>query len=109
MTIFVYEKRKKHQIMTNAFYDTRKFAVDAIIEWAKTGEGEITMRNAVGDYLVASCANLPSIGGEETIIAHRKIALNRLVIDCMYALSRDELSIVEKELDAIAQNVVSVS
>ena len=79
---------------------------------------EFTMRYAVNDYLEASGANRPSIGGEETILAHRKIAanrrtkhgrvtstarilcharrrkrtLNRLAIDCIYALSKEELS-----------------
>ena len=109
MTIFVYGKRKKHQIMTNAFYDTRKFAVDAIIEWATTGTGEIAMRNAVNEYLEASGTNHPSIGGEETILAHRKMAANRLAIDCMYALSKEELSRLDKELETIACSVVSVS
>ena len=63
---------------------TRKAAVDALIYWAKTGMREFTMRDAVNDYLEASGANRPSIGGEETILAHRKIAANRLAIDCIY-------------------------
>ena len=32
--------------------------------WAKTGMREFTMRDAVNDYLEASGANRPSIGGE---------------------------------------------
>ena len=85
------------------------------------------MRYAVNDYLEASGANRPSIGGEETILAHRKIAanrrtkhgrvtstarilcharrrkrtLNRLAIDCIYALSKEELSKVDRELEGI--------
>ena len=43
---------------------------------AKTGMREFTMRVAVNDYLEASGANRPSIGGEDTILAHRKIAAN---------------------------------
>lgn len=71
--------------MTNNEYSkTRKAAVDALIYWAKTGMREFTMRDAVNDYLEASGANRPSIGGEETILAHRKIAANRLAIDCIY-------------------------
>ena len=38
---------------------------------------EITMRDAVNDYLEASGANRPFIGGEETILAQRTIAANR--------------------------------
>ena len=60
-----------------------------------------TMRDAVNDYLEASGANRPSIGGEETILAHRKIAANRLAIDCIYALSKEELSKVDRELGGI--------
>ena len=92
----------KIKIMTdNQYSKTRKAAVDALIYWAKTGMREFTMRDAVNDYLEASGANRPSIGGEETILAHRKIAANRLAIDCIYALSKEELSKVDRELDEI--------
>ena len=88
--------------MTDSEYiKTRKAAVDALIYWAKTGMREFTMRDAVNDYLEASGANRPSIGGKETILAHRKIAANRLAIDCIYALSKDELSKVDRELEGI--------
>jgi len=68
----------------NEYSKARKAAVDALIYWAKTGMREFTMRDAVNDYLEASGANRPSIGGKETILAHRKIAANRLAIDCIY-------------------------
>lgn len=80
----------------NDYRKTRKAAVDALIYWAKTGMREFTMRDAENDYLEASGANRPSIGGEETILAHRKIAANRLAIDCIYALSK-----VDRELEGI--------
>ena len=85
----------------NQYTQIRKAAVDALIYWAKTGMKEFTMRDAVNDYLEASGANRPSIGGEETILAHRKIAANRLAIDCIYALSKEELSKVDRELEGI--------
>ena len=85
----------------NEYCKTRKAAVDALIYWTKTGMREFTMRDAVNDYLEASGANRPSIGGEETILAHRKIAANRLEIDCSYALSKEELSKVDMELEGI--------
>ena len=95
----------KIKIMTdNQYSKTRKAAVDALIYWAKTGMREFTMRDAVNDYLEASGANRPSIGGEETILAHRKIAANRLAIDCIYALSKDELSKVDRELEVITDD-----
>ena len=39
--------------------------------------------------------NRPSIGGKETILAHIKIAVNRLAVDCIYTLSKEELSKVD--------------
>ena len=80
---------------------TTKAAVYALIYCSKTGMRQFTMRDAVNDYLEASDANRPSIGGKETILAHRKIAANRLAIDCIYALSKDELSKVDRELEGI--------
>ena len=62
------------------------------------------MRYVVNDYLEACGANRPSIGGEETILAHRKIAANRLAIDCIYVLSKEELSKVDRELEWIASD-----
>lgn len=78
----------------------RQAAVNALISWAKTGWGYYSMRDAVDNYLKSCGANCPSIGGEETIIAHRKIAANRLVIDCICALSK-----VDRELEGIVSNV----
>ena len=85
----------------NEYSKTRKAAVDALIYWAKTGMRESTMRDAVNDDLEASGTNRPSIGGEETILAHRKIAANRLAIDCIYALSKEELSKVDRGMERI--------
>ena len=93
----------------NEYSKTRKAAVDALIYWAKKGMREFTMRDAVNDYLEASGANRPSIGGEETILAHRKIAANRLAIDCIYALSKEELSKVDRELEGIVSNTIVVT
>ena len=85
----------------NEYSKTREAAAEALIHWAKTGWQQFTMRDAVNNYLEACGANRPSIGGEETILAHRKIAANRLAIDCIYALSKEELSKVDRELDEI--------
>ena len=88
-------------MIDSEYRKTRKAVADALIYWAKTGMRQFTMRDAVNDYLEASDANRPSIGGKETILAHRKIAANRLAIDCIYALSKDELSKVDRELEGI--------
>ena len=63
------------------------------------------MKNLLSHYLEASGANRPSIGGEETILAHRKIATSRLTIDCIYALTRSELTKIDRELEAIANDI----
>ena len=89
----------------NEYSKTREAAAEALIHWAKTGWQQFTMRDAVNNYLEASGANRPSIGGEETILAHRKIAANRLAIDCIYALSKEALSKVDRELEGIVSNL----
>ena len=89
----------------NEYSKTREAAAEALIHWAKTGWQQFTMRDAVNNYLEASGANRPSIGGEETILSHRKIAANRLAIDCIYALSKEELSKVDRELEDIIGDV----
>lgn len=91
----------------NEFNKARKAAAAALIYWAQKGMGDLTMRDAVNDYLESCGANHPCIGGEETILAHRKMAVNRLAIDCAYALSKEELSKVDKELKGIAADFQS--
>ena len=85
----------------NQYSKSRKVAVDALIYWAKTGMREFTMRDAVNDYLEASGANRSSIGGSEAIFVRRKIAANRLAIDCIYALSKEKPPKVDRELEGI--------
>ena len=92
-------------MIDSEYRKTRKAVADALIYWAKTGMRQFTMRDAVNNYLEASGANRPAIGGEETILAHRKLAANRLAIDCIYALSKEELSKVDWELEDIVSDV----
>ena len=79
----------------------RQTAVDALISGAKTGWGYYSTRDAVSNYMESCGTNRPSIGGEDTILAHRKIAANRLAIDCIYALSKEELSEGDRELEGL--------
>ena len=83
----------------------RQTAINALISWAKTGWGYYSMRDAVDNYLESCGANRPAIGCEETILAHRKIAANRHAIDCINALSKEELSKVDRELEGIVGNL----
>ena len=66
---------------------------------------KFTMRDAVNDDLEASGANRPSIDDEDIFLALRKIAANRLAIDCIYALSKEKLSKVDRELEGIVGNL----
>ena len=66
---------------------------------------KFTMRDAVNDDLEASGANRPSIDDEDLFLALRKIAANRLAIDCIYALSKEKLSKVDRELEGIVGNL----
>lgn len=87
------------------FNKARMEATDAIVHWAKTGRGYYTMRNAVNRFIDESGANRHAIGGEETILAYRKIAVSRLAIDCIYALSKPELAKLDRKLDEIANDI----
>lgn len=91
----------------NEFNKARKAAAAALIYWAQTGMGDLTMRDAVNDYLESCGANHPCIGGEESVLAHRKIAVSRLSIDCIHALSKEELSKLDRELEVIAADFQS--
>ena len=66
---------------------------------------KFTMRDAVNDDLEASGANRPSIDDEDIFLALRKIAANRLAIDCIYALSKEKLSKVGRGLEGIVGNL----
>lgn len=89
----------------NELSEIRETAEKSLINWAKTGYGYYSMRDAVNSYLEACGANRPTLGGDESILARRRIATNRLAIDCIYALSKDELSKLDRELELVANNI----
>ncbi|MDO4172862.1 MAG: hypothetical protein Q4D28_09200, partial [Prevotellaceae bacterium] len=64
----------------NEYDNPKQTAVNALISWVKTGWDYYSMRDAVDNHLESCGADCPSINGEETILAHRKIAANRLAI-----------------------------
>ena len=92
-----YERTSKQQSKTSSRQCPHHLCKDRL--------GYYSMRDAVNNYLESCSANRPAIGSEETILAHRKIAANRLAIDCIYALSKEELSKVDRVLEGIACNV----
>ena len=81
---------------------SRKEAAEALIQWASNCMGSYAMRNKVEAYLEASGANLPSIGGDAAIIAHRRIAAKHLLLDCITPLTKTQLDRAAYELSTIA-------
>lgn len=84
---------------------TRKKAIEAIIYCANNGMKQIEMREAVNNYMEECGANITSIGGENTVISHRKMAAKRLAIDSMYAISKEKQCNVDRQLERIAENL----
>ena len=63
------------------------------------------MRNTVNNYL-ESVVQPPLYRWQKDHHREQKnIAANRLTIDCIYALSKEELSKVDRELEGIISNV----
>ena len=76
-----------------------------ILNWATTGRGELTMRSQVNRYMEHfGCNNSTN---EETVLGHRRLVAQRLTIDCINPLSREQLAKVERELNRIAENDAS--
>ena len=101
-------EREKNDCITkskNEYERTTKQQSKTSSRQCPNQRGYYSMRDAVDNYLELCGANRPSIGGEDTILAHRKIAASRLAIDCIYALSKEELSKVDRELEGIVSNV----
>ena len=80
-------------------------AVNALINWAKNRWGYYSMRNTVNNYL-QSVVQPPLYRWQKDHPREQKnIAANRLTINCIYALSKEELSKVDRELEGIISNV----
>ena len=80
-------------------------AVNALINWAKNRWGYYSMRNTVNNYL-ESVVQPPLYRWQKDHHREQKnIAANRLTIDCIYALSKEELSKVDRELEGIVGNL----
>lgn len=75
--------------------NARTDAVKALVKWAKTWVGYFPMRNAVNHYMEVAGMNAMSIDGEDGIRAHRKIAAQGLVINCIPQLSSEQLAKVD--------------
>lgn len=84
------------------YKDKQELAVELAVHWAKTGLRQLSMRDAVNDYMKEVGAN--NAMSNESIIGRRKICAQQLTIKSIAFLSKDELQRVEQELKRIAEN-----
>lgn len=85
--------------MRTTEYEAKKEqAVKLSVFWAKTGLRELSMRDAVNDYIEATGAN-DAIDNEEQAILHgrRAVAL-RVSIEAINSLNKDELQRLDRKL-----------
>jgi len=63
------------------------------------------MHSAVNSYMEAIGANRMPVNGEEGLIAHRKIAVQGMAIECISKLNSEQLSRVDRELGCIVKDI----
>ena len=81
-------------------------AVNLSVLWAKTGLRELSMRDAVNDYIKATGANHAIDNDEQAIMYGRRAvalkvsieAINGHTIDELYRLDRKLMEIVEEDM-----------
>lgn len=81
---------------------SKKMAVNAIIDWVKNEIDDCYLSDVVNIYLAEFGANNPTLGGSTAIIMRRRLVVNQLLIECIFALSGDETTRAEKILMEIA-------
>lgn len=88
---------------------SKKMAVNAIIDWVKNEIDDCYLSDVVNIYLAEFGANNPTLGGSTVIIARRRLVVNQLMIECIFALSRAESARAEKILMEIASKLPTES
>lgn len=78
-------------------------AVKACVNRIKNHVGSNTMTEAVEKYLTAIVSPLTPDSGE-AFFDHRSLAAQRLAIQCIYALSNEQLKMLDRELEHICMN-----
>lgn len=81
---------------------SKKMAVNAIIDWVKNEIDDCYLSDVVNIYLAEFGANNPTLGGSTAIIMRRRLVVNQLMIECIFALSRAESARADKILMEIA-------
>ena len=81
---------------------SKEMAVNAIIDWVKNKIDDCYLSIVVNIYLDEFGANNPTLGGSPAIIMRRRMVVNQLMIECIFALSKDESTRADKILTEIA-------
>ena len=84
---------------------SKEMAVNAIIDWVKNKIDDCYLSIVVNIYLDEFGANNPTLGGSTVIIMRRRIVVNQLMIECLFALSKDESTRADKILMEIANKL----
>lgn len=83
---------------TTEFEAKKEQAVKLSVLWAKTGLRELSMRNAVNDYIEATGANHAIDNDEQTILYGRRAVALRVSIEAINSLNKDELQRLDRKL-----------
>ena len=96
-------RMNEHAKMEQLRKQTAQYAIEHI-----TGNGMHTgirwLQDAFNDYYKAICTPGVRIS-EQSDVAHRKILAQRVAIDCIHALSKEQLERLDKVLDSIVNDI----
>ena len=73
-------------------------AVKLSVLWAKTGLCELSMRDAVNDYIEVTGANHAIDNDEQAILYGRRAVALRVSIEAINSLNKDELQRLDRKL-----------
>lgn len=78
-------------------------AVNLSVLWAKTGLRELSMRDAVNDYIKATGANHAIDNDEQAIMYGRRAVALKVSIEAINGLTKDELHRLDRKLMEIVE------
>ena len=90
-------------------HESKKMAINAIIDWVKNEIDDCYLSDVVNIYLAESGANNPTLGGSKSILMRRRLVVNHLMIECIFALTRAESTRADKILMEIASKLPTES
>lgn len=83
---------------TTEFEAKKEQAVKLSVLWAKTGLRELSMRDAVNDYIEVTGANHAIDNDEQAILYGRRAVALRVSIEAINSLNKDELQRLDRKL-----------